>query len=84
MDSVLKQFNLERKKLDFRCPRNVRDRIAGELVGDWYLVVRALNVSDSKLNTIRVDNVTLPKPEDKAVAALDAWDAELGSGATCL
>ena len=83
MDSVLKHFNLERQDLDFRCPRKIRDRIAGELVGDWY-VVRTLNVSDSRLNSIRVDNVTLPKPEDKAFAALDAWDEEKGREATCL
>ena len=83
MDSVLKRFDLERKLLDFRCPRNIRDRIAGELVGDWYLVVRTLNVSDSRLNSIR-DNHTLPKPEDKAVAALDAWGEEKGSEAICL
>ena len=83
MDSVLKRFNLKRKHLDFRCPRNVRDRIAGELIGDWYFVGRTLNVSDSRLNSIRY-NHTLPKPEHKAVAALDAWDEEKGSGATCL
>ena len=84
MDGVLnKHFDLESKDLDFRCPLNVRDRIVGELVGDWYVVGRTLNVSVSKLNSIR-DNHTLPKPEDKAVAALDAWDEEKGSEATCL
>ena len=83
MDNVIQQFDLERIDLDFRCPRNVRDRVAGELVGDWYLVGRTLNVSDSRLNSIR-DNHTLHKPEEKAVAALDAWDEEKGSGATCL
>ena len=84
MDTVLKQFDLERLNLDFRCPRNVRDRIAGELIDVWYLVGRTLKVSDSRLNCIRVDSVTLPKPEDKAVAALDAWNEEEGRGATCL
>ena len=84
MDSVLKRYNLERKNLDFRCPCDIRDRIACELVDGWYVVGRTLKVSVSKLNSIRVDNVTLLKPEDKAVAALDAWDEEKGSEATCL
>ena len=84
MDGVLKRFDCERKDLDFRCPRTIRDRIAGELVSVWYLVGRTLDVSVSSLNSIRVDNVTLPKPEDKAVAALDAWDEEKRGEATCL
>ena len=87
MDGVLKQFDLERKDLDFRCPRNIRDRIAGELVANsgWYLVGRALNVSDKSLDAILSDNVNRPTPELKAVAALDAWDEEHGEReATCL
>ena len=83
MDSVLEHFNLESKDLDFRCPRKIRDRIAGELVGDWYLVGRTLDVSDKGLKSVH-DNHTLPKPEAKAVAALDAWDEEKGREATCL
>ena len=32
MDSVLKQFDLEREDLDYHCPRNIRDSVAGELI----------------------------------------------------
>ena len=86
MDGILKRSDIERKDLNFRCPRNIRDRIAEELIGEsgWFHVGRKLKVSDSKLKSIPLDNVTLPKPEDKAVATLDAWDAEKGSEATCL
>ena len=84
MDSILKAFDLERKDLDFKTPRKIRDRIAGEIIGDWYLIGRVLNVSQRKLDSIRVNNIFLPSPEDKAVAVLDAWDEEHGLAATCL
>ena len=67
--------------LNFECPREIRDRIADEITDEWYLLGRALDVSDTKLKSIRRDNST---PEEKAVDALDAWAEEYGSGATCL
>ena len=85
MDSILKAFDLGRKNLDFKCPRKIRDRIAGEIIGEWYLIGRVLGLSHIRLNSIlRQDHTVLPKPEDKAVAALDAWDEEYGRAATCL
>ena len=86
MDGVLKTFGLERKNLsDIRCPRDIIDSIAGELIGDseWYFVARALEVSDKSLKSIHDDH-TLTSLERKAVAALDAWAEEKGSEATCL
>ena len=81
MDNV-QLLNLERKDLDIKCPRKIRVRIADEIIDEWYLVGRELDVSDKKLMSIRSDNsLTL---EEKAVAVLDAWAEEHGSRATCL
>ena len=85
MDSVLKQFHLDREDLDFHCPRNIRDSVARELISDWYLVGRTLEVSNKALDSIRDDDVKRSSPELKAVSALDAWDVKHGEkGATCL
>ena len=83
-DGILKIYDFERKDLNLKCQRNIRDKIANEIIGDWYLVGRSLDVSDAKLNCIIHDNVTYASPEEKAVVLLDAWAAEYGSKATCL
>ena len=83
MDGVLKERGLERKDLDIKCPRDIRDSIADEIIVDGYHVGRTLNVSDTRLNSIR-RNTSFTEPKDKAVAYLDAWAEEHGSGATCL
>ena len=59
-------------------------RIAEEIVDDWNHVGRTLDVSESKLTAIINDNVTLPRPQDKAVRMLDVWSEEYGGKATCL
>ena len=79
MDGV--QLHLERKYLDIKCPRKIRVRIADEIIDEWYLVGRELDVSNKKLKSIRRDNST---PEEKAVDVLDAWADEHGCRATCL
>ena len=81
MDGVLPR-NLERKDLDIICPRKIRDKIAARVIDECYLLGRELDVSDEKLKSIRRD-ISLT-PEEKAVAVLDAWAEEHGSGATCL
>ena len=82
MDGVLPK-TLERKDLDIKCPRKIRNRIADKIIDEWDLVGRELDVSDKKLKSIRED-CALTLPERKAVAVLDAWADEHGSGATCL
>ena len=82
MEGVLPR-NLERKDLDIKCPRKIRDRIADNIIDEWYLVGRELDVSDQKLKLIHRDS-SLTLPEEKAVAVLDAWAEEHGSRATCL
>ena len=79
---VLNNHYLKRKELDFKCPRKIRDRIAGEIIDEWYLLGRKLGVSLKKLKSIRV--VVSLTPEEKAVAVLDAWAEEYGRRATCL
>ena len=69
--------------LNFECPREIRDRIAGEIIDEWYSVGRALDVSDAKLKSIRRDTCN-STPEEKAIDVLDAWAEEHGSRATCL
>ena len=83
MDSILEGFDLESKDLDFKCPRQIRDRIACEIIDDWYLIGRVLDVSDKRLKSIHYD-ITLTSPEEKAVALLDTWAEERGRAATCL
>ena len=83
LDGVLNRFELKRDDFDFECPRKTRDRIAEEIIEEWYLVGRALDVSDKKLKSIRCDS-SLTLPEEKAVALLEAWAEEHGSKATCL
>ena len=81
MDAALK-YDVKREDLNFKCPRQILDRIACEIISECYLVGRSLNVSEEKLKSIR-DNSSLT-PEDQAVTVLDAWAAEYGSEATCL
>ena len=76
-------LNSHRKKLDIKCSREIRDKIAAEIVDVWDLLGRTLEVSDKNLKSIRYD-ISLALPEKKAVAVLDTWAEELGSGATCL
>ena len=83
MDSILKAFDLGSKDLDFKCPRKIRDRIASEIIDEWYLIGRELDVSHKKLKSIRSD-ITLTLPDLKAIAVLDAWGEEHGGAATCL
>ena len=82
LDDVLAHHELERKDLEFRCTKEIRDRIARKLIGDWYLVGRAALVTTSKLDAIRLD-LRLGGPEEKAVAMLDAWNEDYGEHATC-
>ena len=86
MEGILEWFGLEKQDLDFHCPPTIRFKIAErpELIDNWYILGRTLDVSVGKMDSIRVDNVTRPSPVLKAVGALDAWDVEYGSGATCL
>ena len=79
---VLNNHHLKRKDLDFKCPRKIRDRIAREIIDEWYLLGRKIGVSLRKLKSIRL-GVSFT-PEEKAVAVLDAWADEYGRRATCL
>ena len=57
--------------------------VAEEIVDEWYLTGRALNVSESKLKAIKSDS-RLSGPEEKAVATMDTWADENGKQATIL
>lgn len=83
LDEILAVHELTRSDLEFHCPRKTRDMVAGEIVDEWYLTGRALNVSESKLKAIRND-INLSGPEEKAVATIDAWEDENGEQATVL
>ena len=77
-------FGLNEEDLDIKCPREIINKIAGEILGDWNAVGNELDVSKRRLNVIRCDH-TLSGPEQKAFALLDAWTEEKGrAGATCL
>ena len=83
LDKILDDRELTRSDLEFHCPRKTRDMVAEEIVDEWYLIGRALNVSESKLKSIRSDS-RLSGPEEKAVATMDAWADENGEQATIL
>ena len=82
LESVLNSHGLVRKYLDFKCPREIRDRIAAEVIDEWYMFGRELKVSQEKLTSTRRDSSLTP--EEKAVDVLDAWAKEHGNTATCL
>ena len=84
LKEILDDFGLKIQDLNCKCERQIRDRIADEIVEDWNHVGRTLNVSNSGLAKIINDNVTLPRPQDKAVRMLDVWTEEDGGKATCL
>ena len=81
LDIIFNNRGLERRDLNFKCPRKIINRIAAEIIDVWYLLGRALDVSEKKLIAIRCNNYL--SLEEKAVAVLDAWAEEYGSGATC-
>lgn len=83
LDKILDDRELTQSDLEFHCPRKTRDMVAEEIVDEWYLIGRALNVSESKLKSIRSDS-KLSGPEEKAVATMDAWADENGEQATIL
>ena len=83
MDEVLNKCGLERKDLDFKCTPIIISRIAGQIIDEWNFIGRELAVVKEKLESIRHDS-SLTRPEEKAIAALDAWADEYGKGATCL
>ena len=75
---------LKEKDLDIKCPREIINKLAGEILGDWNAVGNELDVSKRRLKAIHHDH-TLSGPEQKAFALLDAWTEEKGrAGATCL
>ena len=82
LDGILNSHGLDRKDLDLKCPREIRDRIAAEVIDEWYMFGRELKVSQEKLTSTRRDSSLTP--EEKAVDVLDAWAEEHGSRATCL
>ena len=81
MDHILNQYSLVRKDLDFKCTPKIIIRIAGRIIDEWYFIGRELDVTEKKLTSIRDSSHS---PEEKAVAALDAWADEYGKEATCL
>ena len=83
MDDKLKSLGLEKEDLNFKCPRDVLTSIAGEFIGQWNLVGRALGVSDPALRSIPL-NCTITSPEEEVTAMFDAWDQQKGREATCL
>ena len=80
---VINQFDLERDDLNFICPSNILNSIAGEIVDDWRMIGCELGVSSKVLKSIPL-NRFLNSPEEQAVAMLDAWAEEKGREATCL
>ena len=83
-NSVLNYLGLERKDLDFQCTPAVINRIAGEVLDDYFMIGRELEVSNQTLTSIDLDDTKSTKPELKAVAVLDAWVQEHGRTATCI
>ena len=83
LGDVLRIYDLKEDDLNFKCPRKILNKLAGEIIVGWYMVGRELGVSKKGLNAIRYDH-TLSGPEEKAVGLLDAWTAEKGREATCL
>ena len=82
LEYIIKNFDLEIKHLDTVCQPEALDKVAGEIIDEWYLVGRALKVSEKKLKSIEAGLYI--SAERKAVSVLDAWAEENGSRATYL
>ena len=80
MDGILESYGLKRYNLEYKCPGRILNGIAGEIVGDWNMIGRELDVSKKALTICG----SLGSPEEKAIAMFDAWGEEKGRGATCL
>ena len=78
---VMNKFGFERD--DLKCPRRIYNRIACEIVDDWNMIGRLLDVSHKALTSIRQD-LSLNSSEERAAAMLDTWVEEKGRDATCL
>ena len=74
LEEVLSQHGLNRKDLELVCPRDVRNKVAVELV-DWKMVGHCLNFSRAKLEAIDRENQT---EDQRKVALLDAWGEREG------
>ena len=80
LKEILSQLDLKRKDLESECPRDVRNKVAVELV-DWKMVGNCLNFSRAKLEAIDRENQT---EDQRKVALLDAWGEREGMEATYL
>ena len=78
LEEVLSQYGLKRKDLEAVCPRDVRNKVAVELI-DWKMVGHCFDFSRAKLEAIDRENQT---EDQRKVALLDAWGESEGKGAT--
>ena len=80
LEEVLIQRGLKREDLELACPRDVRNKVAVELV-DWKMLGHCFDFSRAKLEAIHQDNQT---EDQRKVALLDIWSEREGKGATYL
>ena len=78
LEEILSQYGLKRKDLEVVCPRDVRNKVAVELV-DWKMVGHFFDFSRAKLEAINRENQT---EDQRKVALLDAWGERDGREAT--
>ena len=74
LEEVLSKHGLKRQDLEAVCPRDIRNKVAVELV-DWKMVGHCLNFSRAKLEAIDRENQT---EDQRKVALLDAWGEREG------
>lgn len=79
-EEILSRHGLKKEDLALVCPRNIRNKVAVELV-DWKMVGHYFGLSRAKLEAIHYDNQT---EDQRKVALLDAWGEREGEGATYL
>ena len=84
LDAILNDYDIVREDLNCKCKQSLLDRMAKEIVGEWYLLGRALSVELKKLKAIKKDNVNSSEPEEKSIAMLDEWADQCDEKATCL
>ena len=78
LEEVLSKYDLKRKDLEAVCPRDVRNKVAVELI-DWKMIGYCFDFSRAKLEAIDRENQT---EDQRKVALLDSWGERDGREAT--
>lgn len=80
IEELLIHHSLQRKDLDKKCPRRIRNEIALKIT-KWKAIGRLLNIPEEKLAAIELDK---KDEEERRVATIETWHERNAHRATSL